>query len=124
MLVWLAFFTVLIIVGYVLLWYVVVKYIVKDDWIIVISEKKKKLFMVPLLYLLYCLLISLRSPIYDSTLCWRDGEIQKMQTQYSWIMGQCQGKTNNGVFMEMKKQRGLPGGDEHDKDTANDHSTQ
>ncbi len=113
MLVWLLLFTALCIAGYVTIWYLFCTYVLKDDWILLLWGNKKA-FFAPLIYVLYCLVITLRAPIYDSTVCWRDGQIQKMETQYSWIMNQCQGKTNNGVFMEMKRQRGLPGGDEHD----------
>lgn len=80
---------------------------------------KKKAFFVPLLYVVYCTIVTIRAPLYENVMCWRDGTIQKMEIQYSWVMGQCQGKTNQGVFIEMRRQRGLPGSDEH-HDTAQD----
>ena len=94
-------------------WVLFAKYWLKDDWVIIIGDNLKRFFMTTLAAIIIAtLLCSVK--LYKMASCQTQGWITNANTQYSWMMDQCQAKNASGVYVDINRTRGNPGEDAHD----------
>lgn len=105
--IWYILFLVLGIACIVGIWHLVCKFYLKDNTLDVILENKKK-FCINVLCAVAIVSALCIVPLYKTVKCSTRGTIQKIDTDYSWVLGKCLGETTSGAYIDMDLQRGLP----------------
>lgn len=104
-------------------WILYAKFFENDSFIWVILENKKRFFISVLVMVILAIIIFIK-PLYYMSSCSFRGMITNTETQYSWFMGECQGKTVNGSYINIDKNRGLPDGKDSDNSSHDDYNVE
>lgn len=110
--IWYFLALILSIVIVLLTWKALAKYYWKDEFLYSIEDRKKQFFSSILFAILLTSLLLVK-PLYANFKCIVKGNIMKTDTQYSWVMGECQAKTINGSYIDINRNRGLPDNNEN-----------
>ena len=95
----------------IVIWYLVAKYKVKDNFIDVVLDNKKN-FLYSILFVVVLVTLVCSVKLYHVASCQVHSVITNADTQYSWILNQCQAKNSSGVYVDINRTRGIPGDDD------------
>ncbi|SOK59155.1 hypothetical protein [Yersinia phage fHe-Yen9-03] len=85
----------------------------KDSFIDVLFDNQKNFWKSVLVSVIIATLICI-VPLFKMGSCSLKGFITNANTQYSWVMNECQAKNAAGVYVDIERTRGIPSDDVHD----------
>lgn len=90
------------------IWYLIARFYVKDDFILLITDNMKR-FWKSVLWAFCIATLACSVQLFRMGSCQTKGWITNANTQYSWVMKQCQAKNSTGVYVDIERTRGTPG---------------
>lgn len=86
---------------------------IKDSFFEYVLDHQKTFWKTALISVIVGTLLCI-VPLFKMGACSTKGFITNANTQYSWVMGQCQAKNAAGVYVDIERSRGIPSDDAHD----------